>query len=132
MSDNNTLTEEEKKRILDEETQKLKQKEQQKLRFDFDQAIAEMESPGEIEIKFNGEIFTLPAEMPGPLLLKVTDNPEDPSVVSEIIGKRLSKEMQKAGIDFYQKQLMELIAWVKRQWGITDAADAKNLLTPDS
>lgn len=125
-------TEEEKKRILEEETQKLKQEEQNKLRYDFDKAIAEMEEPDEMEIKFNGEIFTLPAEMPGPLLLKITDNPENPEVVSDMIGRKLSKEMQKANIEFSAKALMELIAWVKQQWGVTDAGDAKNLLTPDS
>lgn len=126
------MTEEQKKKVLEEETAKLQGKEQKKLRYDFDKAIEEMEQPDEIEIKFGGEIFTLPAEMPGPLLLKITDNPENPEIVTDLIGKKLSKAMQQADIEFSAKALLKLISWVKEQWGVTDAGDAKNLLTPDS
>lgn len=113
-----------------EQIRKEGEKEAQKLRFDFDQAIAEVEQ-SEIEISFNGQVYTLPSDCPAPLLLKILDNPDDPTIISKLVGSQLSDAIKDAD-EVPMKALAKLIKFIKDAWGIKSADQAKNNLTPDS
>ena len=113
-----------------EQIKKEGEKEAQKLRFDFDQAIAEVEQD-ELEISFNGQIYTLPSDCPAPLLLKILDNPDDPTIISKLVGSQLSDAIKDAD-EVPMKALTKLIEFIKDAWGIKSADQAKNNLTPDS
>lgn len=104
--------------------------EAKKLRFDFDQAIAEVEQE-ELIISFNGKEYTLPSDCPTPLLLKIIDNPNDDSVIITIIGKHL-KDAIKDSDNVPLPAFKKLVKFIQDAWGLKSAESAKNNLTPDS
>lgn len=118
------------KQQLREQTQREQQREANELRFDFDQAIKEA-NVGKFEIKFKDEIYELPTECPADLLLKILDDPENPKVVSDMIGSKLADEIKNSE-NVPVSAFTQLIDYVKDQWGISNADDAKNMMTPGS
>jgi len=118
------------KQQLREQTKKEQQREAQELRFDFDQAIKEA-NVGTLEITFKGEVYELPTECPADLLLKILDDPQNPKVVSDMIGSKLAEEIKNSE-NVPVSAFRQLIEFVKDQWGIANADDAKNMMTPGS
>lgn len=82
--------------ILNEETKKHAKREREALVIDFDEAVKEQESSS-IQVKFRGEIYSLPSDPPAWLPLFLMRNQDENGVISddknlEMIGKLLGDE----------------------------------------